>query len=107
MELQIEERVRSLEGLNEIFKRCAERASGYDRENQFFQEDFAELKEAGYLLMPLPKEFGGFGMNLHDVAQMQRKLAYHAAPTALAINMHLYWIGLVADLWKQGDKSLE
>ena len=27
-------------------------------------------------------------------------------PTALAINMHLYWTGVAADLWRAGDTSL-
>jgi alkylation response protein AidB-like acyl-CoA dehydrogenase len=39
--------------------------------------------------------------------QLQRKLAYHAAPTALAVNMHVYWAGTFADLWRSGDKSGE
>jgi alkylation response protein AidB-like acyl-CoA dehydrogenase len=34
-------------------------------------------------------------------------LAYHAPATALAVNMHLYWIGVAADLWRRGDVSLE
>ena len=46
-------------------------------------------------------------MTLAEVAQEQRRLGYHAAPTALAINMHLYWVGLIADIWRAGDKSLE
>lgn len=99
--------LKSLEGLNQIFKRCAERAPGYDRENRFFTEDFEELKAAGYLLLPVPIEFGGYGMNLHEVVRMQRKLAYHAAPDALALNMHFYWVGLSADLWRKGDRSME
>ena len=37
----------------------------------------------------------------------QRRLAYYAAPTALAINMHLYWTGVAADLWRAGDQSLQ
>jgi alkylation response protein AidB-like acyl-CoA dehydrogenase len=37
----------------------------------------------------------------------QRRLAYFSAPTALAMNMHLYWTGLAADLWRAGDRSLE
>jgi len=98
---------KSLDNLEEIFQRCSERAATYDRENRFFTEDFEELRDAGYLLMPVPKKFGGFGMSLAEIVQKQRELAYYAAPTALAINMHLYWIGLVADLWRQGDKSLE
>jgi alkylation response protein AidB-like acyl-CoA dehydrogenase len=34
-------------------------------------------------------------------------VAYYAAPDALAVNMHLYWTGLAADLWRAGDRSLE
>ena len=30
-----------------------------------------------------------------------------AAPTALCINMHNYWVGVAADVWRSGDKSLE
>src|SRR5439155_16959239 len=26
---------------------------------------------------------------------------------ALAVNMHLYWTGVAADLWRRGDASLE
>ena len=96
-----------LEDLTDIFARCAERAPLYDRENRFFTEDFEELKDAGYLLMAVPEEFGGYGMNLTQVAQKTRELAYHAAPTALGLNMHNYWVGLITDLWRQGDKSME
>jgi alkylation response protein AidB-like acyl-CoA dehydrogenase len=34
-------------------------------------------------------------------------LAYYAPATALAVNMHLYWVGVAADLWRRGDTSLE
>ena len=90
-----------------ILKRCADRAPGYDRDNKFFDEDFKELKEAGYLLAAVPKELGGLGMNLAQVVQEQRRLGYHAAATALAVNMHFYWTGLAADVWRSGDMSTE
>jgi len=86
--------------------RCAERTATYDRENRFFSEDFEELKEAGYLLMNVPKEFGGCGMTLAEVCREQRRLAYRSPATALAINMHLYWVGVATDLLKAGDRSL-
>ena len=91
----------------DLLERCRERAPGYDRENKFFQEDFDELKGAGYLQMTVPTEFGGHGMRLHDVSRMTRKLAGYAPATALALNMHHYWVGLAADLWRSGDKSVE
>jgi len=90
-----------------MLKRFAERAPGYDRDNKFFQEDWDELKEAGYLLACVPKELGGLGLNLAQVGAEQRRLAYHAAPTALAVNMHFYWTGLAADVWRSGDMSTE
>ena len=92
---------------DEILIRCHERAPRYDRDNAFFTEDFEELRDAGYLLLPVPQELGGYGMSLAEVAREQRRLAYYAAPTALAINMHLYWLGIAADLWRAGDRSVE
>ena len=91
----------------EMLARFASRAATYDRENRFFEEDFEELRAAKYLLLPLPAEFGGAGMTLAEVCREQRRLAYHAPATALAVNMHLYWLGVAADLWRCGDVSLE
>lgn len=92
---------------DDLLKRCMERAPGYDRDNKFFDEDFKELKDAGYLLACVPKELGGLGLNLAQVCQEQRRLAYHSAATALAVNMHFYWTGLAADVWRSGDMSTE
>jgi alkylation response protein AidB-like acyl-CoA dehydrogenase len=92
---------------DDILARCRERAPIYDQENRFFTEDFEELKNAGYLTMPVPQELGGFGLTLAEVCREQRRLAYHAPPTALAMNMDLYWVGVAADLWRSGDQSLE
>src|SRR5215475_13837139 len=91
----------------EMLARFASRAANYDRENRFFEEDFEELRTAKYLLMPVPVKFGGAGMSLAEVLREQRRLAYYAPATALALNMHLYWVGVAADLWRRGDPSLE
>ncbi|MCM4155332.1 acyl-CoA dehydrogenase family protein [Gramella sp. AN32] len=104
MEKDKKELLINLEG---IFKSCEERAAHYDANNLFFQEDFEELKGAGYLLIAVPEEFGGYGMLMDECETLTRKLAYHAAPTALALNMHIYWTGLIADLYRQGDKSIQ
>lgn len=92
---------------DEMLARFGARAAAYDRENRFFHEDFDELRAAKYLLMPVPVQFGGGGLTLAEVCREQRRLAYHAPATALAVNMHLYWIGIAADLWRAGDQSLE
>ena len=90
-----------------LLNRCQERAPRYDLENRFFDEDFEELRAAGYLTLAVPAELGGQGKTLAEVCREQRHLSYYAHATALAVNMHLYWTGVAADLWRAGDTSLE
>src|SRR5579884_908832 len=90
----------------ELIDTCGQRAATYDRENRFFSEDFEELRRSGYLKIAVPTELGGLGMNLAQVCQQQRRLAYRAPATALATNMHIYWTGVAADLYRAGDTSL-
>ena len=92
---------------DDMLKRFAERVGTYDRENRFFKEDFEDLKRAGYLTICVTKEMGGKGFTLAEFCREQRRLAYYAPATALGINMHLYWVGLAADLYRAGDRSLE
>ncbi|HEY6984426.1 acyl-CoA dehydrogenase family protein, partial [Reyranella sp.] len=92
---------------DDMLRSFAERVGAYDRENRFFKEDFEDLKRAGYLTICVPKEMGGKGLSLAEVCHEQRRLAYYAPATALGINMHLYWVGLAADLYRAGDRSLE
>jgi alkylation response protein AidB-like acyl-CoA dehydrogenase len=90
-----------------LLEACRSRAAGYDRDNRFCQEDFDELKAAGYLNMSLPKEFGGLGFTLAQAGRETRRLAHYAPATALCLNMHHYWVGTAADVWRSGDKSVE
>ena len=91
---------------SDILEHCAARTATYDQENRFFTEDFEELRQSGYLLAAVPTELGGLGLNLAEVCQEQRRLAHRSPATALATNMHIYWTGVAADLWRAGDKSL-
>ena len=50
-----------------MLERFRARAPGYDRENRFFQEDFDELREAGYLAIAVPRELGGRGLTFAEV----------------------------------------
>jgi alkylation response protein AidB-like acyl-CoA dehydrogenase len=92
---------------DQLMERLRGRAAEYDRDNRFFTEDFAELKAAGYLKAAVPTELGGMGANLADSCRLTRRLAHYAPATALGLNMHTYWVGNAADLWRSGDKSLQ
>ena len=90
---------------DEMLARFDERAPRYDRENRFFTEDFEELRASGYLRANLPTEYGGSGLDLADISRLQRRLAYVAPATAIAVNMHLYFVGTAADMLRMGDES--
>lgn len=92
---------------DELLEHVSQRASRYDIENRFFDEDFEEIKNTGYLKMAIPKEFGGLGYTLAEAARETQRLAERAPATALALNMHTYWMGVAADMRKLGDPSLE
>jgi alkylation response protein AidB-like acyl-CoA dehydrogenase len=81
----------------ELLGRIRSRAAEYDRDNAFFTEDLAELREAGYLA---PR-------SLLETTRDQRLLAAHAPATALGINMHLVWVGVAQVLHDRGDSSLD
>jgi len=92
---------------DDMLARFDERAPVYDRENRFFQEDFEELRASGYLTVAVPRELGGLGLGIDDVVKLQRRLASVAPATAVAVNMHIYWTGIAADLYRLGDTSCE
>ncbi len=90
---------------DDMLARFDQRCPIYDRENRFFTEDFDELVQSGFLKIAIPTEFGGGGLGLDAVSQQLRRLAYVAPATAVAVNMHIYWTGLAADLLRAGDES--
>ena len=81
----------------DLLHRIRSRAADYDRDNAFFTEDLDELRAAGYLA---PR-------SLAETARDQRMLAAHAPATALAVNMHLVWVGVARVLRDRGDASLD
>jgi alkylation response protein AidB-like acyl-CoA dehydrogenase len=90
---------------DDMLARFDERAPVYDQENRFFDEDFEELRASGFLTLAVPTEMGGAGLTLDAYSKLARRLGYHAPATALAVNMHVYWTGLAADLLRSGDTS--
>ncbi|WP_214402529.1 acyl-CoA dehydrogenase family protein [Pseudonocardia lacus] len=90
---------------DDLLARIDERAPAYDRDNRFFDEDFAELRASGLLDVAMPVEYGGAGAKLDEYSRLVRRLAYRAPATALALNMHVYWTGVAAELLRAGDDS--
>ncbi|MCI1676315.1 MAG: acyl-CoA/acyl-ACP dehydrogenase [Ancrocorticia sp.] len=79
------------------------RAAEIDAQNRFPFEDLADLKEAGYFSAFVPREYGGGGLSLEEIAAEQTRLAKAAPGTALGINMHQIIVGLGAYLVAHGN----
>lgn len=92
---------------DELLERIRSRASAVDAENRFPEEDLAELKDAGYLAILVPRERGGAGLGLAEASLLQQRLAQAAPATALAINMHLVWTGVAKVFGDRGIPGLE
>jgi alkylation response protein AidB-like acyl-CoA dehydrogenase len=90
---------------DEMLARFDERAPMYDRNNNFFTEDFEELRASGFFNASLPTEYGGADLRHNEINKLIRRIAYVAPATAVAVNMHHYWTGLCADLHRAGDSS--
>ena len=80
-----------------LAERFAPRAAAHDRDNTFPFENFRDLHEAGYLALTVPEEYGGRGADPLEVALAQERLARADGSTALAVTMHLIFIGRLAE----------
>jgi alkylation response protein AidB-like acyl-CoA dehydrogenase len=80
--------------------RFAERAPRYDNEASFPHENYAELREAGFLGLCVPEKFGGRGADFKTYSLISATLGKFCGATALTFNMHAcstLWPGALAD----------
>lgn len=69
-------------------------AAEHDATNTFPHDDLEVLRTAGYLSAFVPREYGGGGLSLTEIAAEQTALAGAAPGTALGVNMHQIIVGL-------------
>ena len=91
---------------DDLLERIRSRAAVHDRENTFPDDDLADLKDAGYLSILVPRALGGAGLGLAEASVLQQRLAGAAPATALAVNMHLVWTGVAKVLADRGLDAL-
>jgi alkylation response protein AidB-like acyl-CoA dehydrogenase len=73
--------------------RFAERADTHDRQGSFPFENYADLHEAGYLRLALPRAYGGDGASVFEMTLAQEHLGRGDGATALATAMLVQLIG--------------
>jgi alkylation response protein AidB-like acyl-CoA dehydrogenase len=92
-----EELIAKAEALGPKF---AGRAARYDREASFPHENYAELRDAGFLGLCVPEKFGGLGADFRTYSLVSATLGKYCGATALTFNMHAcstLWPGVLAD----------
>ena len=77
----------------------AQRARETADEDRFVADNFTLLKSAGLVEAGVPKEFGGGGAGIDELAAMLRTIAYHCGSTALAFSMHTHQVAIPAWRW--------
>jgi alkylation response protein AidB-like acyl-CoA dehydrogenase len=82
--------------LGKIF---AQRAAECTDEDRFVADNFALLKSSGLVEAGVPRELGGAGADVDELAAMLRTLAYHCGSTALAFSMHTHQVAIPAWRW--------
>ena len=75
----------------------ATRADAADQQAKLPAEDVQALREAGYLKLSVPSEYGGMGLPLRDCVAAQLELAQGSASTAMVAGMHLHLFGNVSE----------
>ena len=85
------------ERLTPTFAEGAERA---DEEDRFVAENYALLKDAGLVEAAVPRELGGGGADVRELAAMLRVLARACGSTALAFSMHTHQVAIPAWRWR-------
>jgi indole-3-acetate monooxygenase len=97
--------VESARELGPIF---AQRANESVDEDKFVADNFASLKTSGLVEAGVPRELGGGGADVDELAAMLRTLAYHCGSTGLAFSMHTHQVAIPAWRWKhQGLAAAE
>ena len=66
------------------------RAAAHDRDGTYPHESIRALRDAGYLVAPVPTHLGGLGVSsVHDLVVASGRLARGDASVAIGVNMHL------------------
>lgn len=95
-----EERLSALDELTKDFGDIAEK---HEAEGTFPEENFIALQKAKYPALTIPKKYGGAGIPLVEMIELQTKIAKADGSTGLGIGWHMGIIGNIGknELWAE------
>jgi alkylation response protein AidB-like acyl-CoA dehydrogenase len=83
------------------------RAAETDETDTFVADNYEALKASGLVEAGVPKELGGGGHSVNELAAMLRELAHHCSSTALAFSMHTHQVAIPAWRWVHQKAPVE
>ena len=95
------EHIAMLDKITALGPKFAERAQEIDLNASFPTQNYVELKEAGFLKLVIPEEFGGYGFSLGEYATIGAEIGKYCGATALTFNMHtssMMWLRFMYDM---------
>ncbi len=91
--------IRPSEIARSLVPHLAAGAADADADDRFVAENYALLRDAGLIEAGVPRELGGGGAEVRDLAEMLRILATGCGSTALAFSMHTHQVAIPAWRW--------
>ena len=96
---QLHSQEERLEMMGKLSSDFSTRAAEIDETGSFPFENINDLVKSGYTSLTIPAKFGGKGINLLDLIQLQEKIAEGDGATSLSIGWHM---GIIKNL---GEKN--
>ncbi len=93
----------SAEGLvaGSVFDAVAAGAAEGDRTGRVPDASLEAVRSSDYLGLPVPKEFEGAGATALECCAVQRRLGAADPALAVALNMHLFSVGVMVAHWRR------
>lgn len=89
-----------VETAHHLAPKLAAGAAEIDQNDRFVSENYCLLKEAGLVEAGVPRELGGGGAEISELAEMLRVLGRACGSTALAFSMHTHQVAIPAWRWR-------
>ena len=93
--------IEMLTKINVLGAKFAERASIHDKEASFPTQNYIDLRDAGFLKLVIPEDFGGYGFSLGEYATIGAEIGKYCGATALTFNMHtssMMWLRFMFEM---------
>ena len=93
--------IEMLTKINVLGAKFAERAPVHDKEASFPTQNYIDLRDAGFLKLVIPEEFGGYGFSLGEYATIGAEIGKYCGATALTFNMHtssMMWLRFMFEM---------